>query len=376
MRIVIAAEIFPPDIGGPATYSADIANALSERGWDVKLICYSNRRYRDTYNFPVIRITRSEYKQWHYIKYFFRLFLMSLFADIIYAQGPVSSGKPATIIGRILGKKVVVKVVGDYAWEQARNSGYTEAGIDEFQKMKVEGRIAALRETQQETVKEASFVIVPSVYLKNIVFGWGASQSKIRVIYNSVTLPQISHKLERDKNVIVSIGRLVPWKGFDTLIKIMPSLLAENKYFRLEIIGSGPIKSRLESFITELHLEKSISISSLPREEALNRLSKAGVFILNSGYEGLSHTILEALSLRVPVIASNIGGNSEIIKNGENGILVSYNDEERIKEAILRLYKDDSLVEKFSREAEKVLNMFSRERMVSETVNLLKLLSP
>lgn len=375
MKIIIAAEIFPPDIGGPATYSSKLADELVERGWDVKLICYSDKKKSFKYKFKVYRITRSKFKRWHYLKYFIQLFILSLNADIIYAQGPVSSGKPATIIKRFFNKKVAVKVVGDYAWEQARNSGYADKGIDEFQNMKLRGNISTLKETQIETCQEADIIITPSVYLKNLVHGWGIPHNKIEVVYNSFGIrePKIKSGKSRDENTLISIGRLVPWKGFETLIHIMPDMLRENSQFKLKIIGDGPDKEKLQNIIHKLGLEKQVTIKSLSHEDTMQELLYSGIFILNSGYEGLSHTILEALSFRAPVITTNVGGNPEVIVNNHNGLLVEYNNKEQLKEAILKLYSNNNqLQKKFAENSKEILKKFTFEKMIKNTISILR----
>ena len=77
---------------------------------------------------------------WHYFKYFCRLFFLSINFDTIYAMGPVSAGYPASRVAKFLGKKFVVKVVGDYAWEQARNLKLSKLEIDDFQQEKLVGK--------------------------------------------------------------------------------------------------------------------------------------------------------------------------------------------------------------------------------------------
>jgi len=114
-----AADIFPPEIGGPATYSYKIAHKLYAKGHTVLVTCYSRDAVSGESNpFPVVRIRISGIKAVHYIKYFINLFKVAKHADVIYAQGPVASGFPSIIAGKVLRKKVVIKVVGDYALVQ------------------------------------------------------------------------------------------------------------------------------------------------------------------------------------------------------------------------------------------------------------------
>ena len=370
-KITIVADIFSPDIGGPATYSQKLAEELVKKSWQVNLICYSDIKQEDDYNFSIKRIIRSNIKGWHHLKYFLSLFWLAIKSDVIYAMGPVSAGLPAMWVSRLLRKKLVVKVVGDYAWEQARNSNVTDIGIDKFQTKKFGGKIGKLKKIESKVCKSADKVITPSKYLKGIVNGWGVDENKIEVIYNAVEIPNVIKKSTRFKN-IASIGRLVSWKGFELLIKLMPELLEKDKDFRLFIFGSGPEKEKLEKLITELNLINIISLYNLPCKKLISSLIDMNMFVLNTGYEGLPHTVLEAMSAGVPVVTTNLCGNPEIVQDGYNGLLVEYNNKEQIKEAILKLYNNPELGEKFVNNSKEVLKNFKFEDMINNTEKLLR----
>lgn len=373
MKLIIAAEIFPPDIGGPATYSKKLAGELVKKDWKVKVICYSTNIENDGNSFPVTRILRGQSTLNRYTQYFWNLFKLAKDCDVIYAQGPISSGLPAIIVGFLLSKKVIVKVVGDYAWEQARNSGSTEIGIDEFQKQNLTGKIGILKRIEKFVCQKAYKVIVPSQYLKKIVLGWGVDEKQIEVVYNSVGVSNYTISSEAvKKELILSVGRLVSWKGFEVLIEAVKDLFEVNKDFELKILGSGPDKDKLIKKCENLGISRVPCIKSVPHLDVVDYMSQAGMFVLNTSYEGLSHTILEAFAAGVPVITTNIGGNPELIKDGENGLLVEYNNKEQLKEAILKLYNNPDLRQKFITNSKEVLKKFSFEEMISKTTKVLE----
>lgn len=373
-RLVIAAEIFPPDIGGPATYSNKLAEELANKGWLVKLICYSTKIENDNYSFPIVRILRGQSTLKRYGQYFWHLLgLANKDCDLIYTQGPVSSGLPAIIVGFLLSKKVIVKITGDYAWEQARNSGQTEISIGEFQTQNPTGKIGWLKKIEIFTCKQANNVIVPSKYLKGIVKGWGIDENKIKVVYNAFESGNFELTSHKDTNQIISIGRLVPWKGFEVLIDVVADLVLKNNFdFKLRIIGEGPEKEKLEKKVKELNLDNTVIISALPHQRVLDQLLLANLFVLNTGYEGLSHTILEAMSAGVPVITTNVCGNPELITDGQNGLLVEYNNKEQLKSAILKLYNNPELRQKFVENSKEVLKQFTFKEMINHTVTVLE----
>jgi len=370
MKILLACEIFPPDIGGPATYAMDLALWMKENHYDFEVLCCGDDT--QSYDFTITRISRKSFVLIRYVRYFLKLFFLAKKFDVIYAQGPISSGIPAYLVNNILGKKYAVKVVGDYAWESARNSNATEMGIDNFQKIKMVGKTGILQYLERLTVKNAHAVIVPSNYLKNIVMGWGVKENKINVIYNSFVPEEITSDVSVNPNSIVTTGRLVPWKGFSTLIKIMPKLLEINKNFILNIYGSGPDEGKLLRLIKEARLENKVFLSCQTRQNIMKSVRGAGIFILNTGYEGLSHTLLECLSAGIPIVTTNIGGNPEVIEDGKTGLLVEYDNEDQIVEAVKKIYSDPKLKELFKTNAKDILKKFEKEKMMSSTIKILE----
>ncbi|MDO8560385.1 MAG: glycosyltransferase family 4 protein, partial [bacterium] len=123
-RLLIAAEIFPPAIGGPATYAATLARELPARGWEVTVVCYADQVVGE-YPDPVIAVPRRGGPVARYWRYFFTIWKTAKHFRAVYAQGPVSSGLPALVVAKLRRKKLVVKVTGDYAWEQAFRAGAT-----------------------------------------------------------------------------------------------------------------------------------------------------------------------------------------------------------------------------------------------------------
>ena len=379
--ILIASGIYPPTIGGPASYGRTLARKLSA-DFEVAILTYSpvwNFVEDKKENFKVVRIWNKMPKLIRIWNYFFQAVRLARKADTIYALNAVSAGVPALIAAKMFGRKFFVKIVGDAAWERAINSGKTHLMVDDFQRSDRKGLKGVLHKLQYWVCKNANTIIVPSEYLAGIVQGWGVSGDKIKVIYNGVDFrpSELSKEDARRKigifgHVIVSVGRLVPWKGFRMLIKIMLSIFEINQAFRLIIVGNGPDKKVLEAMIKNLGLERKVLlVGKKSQSELATYLAAADMFVLNTGYEGFSHQILEAMTAGIPVITTAVGGNREVIEQGENGFLVKYNDEFNLVEAIKSLWQDPGLKEEFVKNGKKTVEKFSAERMLSETINLL-----
>ncbi|MBI3046101.1 MAG: glycosyltransferase family 4 protein [Candidatus Harrisonbacteria bacterium] len=368
MRILIATGIFPPEIGGPATYTKLLLEKLPE-DFLAKVLTYGEAPAGDADR--VFRVSRRLPKGLRHLIYFIKAIQLGRNADIIFAQDPISAGLPAMLAAKLSKKKFVLKIVGDYAWEQGVQRFGVKELPDEFQKKRYGLPVKILRFFQQFTAKNADLLIVPSEYLKKIVLGWGVESYKIRVIYNGIDLPELKSSV-REK-LIISVGRLVPWKGFEILLEVFSGLIKDFPDWKLVIIGDGPELNKLKVKSEKLKvLDKVIFTGALSKSELNAYLSRASIFALNTGYEGFSHQIIEAMGAGLPVLTTKVGGNSEVIESGKNGLLAEYNNIQSFSLALKKLMTDSRLREKLSETARNTAKNFSKEKMLRELMDLLK----
>ena len=366
MRIVIATGLYPPEIGGPATYSSYLERRFPTLGIDVVVVPFRRaRRY-----WKIIRHT----------VYFYLVFKAVRHAELVYAQDPVSVGLPAFLAAFILRKHFVLKVVGDYAWEQATQRFGYSGTPDSFQNAQVHFFARLLRSLERFVARRAATVVVPSKYLGKLVKTWGVPASRIKVITNGIesfgetgTKQVIRGMLKFHGKLIVSVGRLVPWKGFDLLIKILPSIRRDFPETKLLIVGSGPLMKTLEDQAEAAGLRNEVIFTGALERDVLVRYVRASdVFVLNTAYEGLSHQILEVMAIGVPVITTNVGGNPEVITHGVDGYLLKQNDMKGFRETIRTVLADPALRTKLVTAGKKKVSNFSNERMADEAAALLK----
>lgn len=358
MRILICTGIYPPDIGGPATYSKLLVDELPKRGIEVKVLSFGSVRHLP----KIIR---------HFV-YFLKVLKLGRRTDIIFVQDPVSVGLSSLMAAKIIRKKFIIRVAGDYAWEQARQRFGVKDSIDEFQDKKYGLITEFLREIQKFVVNHARAVITPSIYFKNLVSKWIKNSDKSHVIYNGIKLTNAKvYNNKKKEKIILSAGRLVPWKGFNILIEIMKEL----PEWQLIIVGDGPERSNLENIIKNLELNKRVKLTgTIPREKLLELLSQANIFILNTSFESFSFQVVEAMNAGVPVIATNIGNLSEIIKNGREGALVEPNNKNQIIAAIKKIEEDKNFREMIIKNAHNKVQQFSIENTIIRLEKLLKAL--
>jgi glycosyltransferase involved in cell wall biosynthesis len=239
---------------------------------------------------------------------------------------------------------------------------------------------------QTTVASSATKIIVPSEYLKKVVTAWNLKDTKIAekisVIYNSAeieTLPTLVPS--RTAHQIITVGRLVPWKGMHALIRAVAEVQKEIPDASLVIVGEGPEKESLEKLAEELLPAKSVFFrGALTHAQTLDAISSAEIFVLNSTYEGLSHTVIEAMALGSAIIVSDAGGNPELIKDGEDGIVIpsrcSNAPEENISAlttAISQLMHDSDFRLKLSGAARESAKRFTVHAMIEKTAALLSL---
>lgn len=372
MKLLLAADIFPPESGGPATYVVSLANSFSKE--EVGIVSLNTDSDATKVACPVFAVT-SKNKIFRYAEYFLMLWKFSKNVESIYAMGPVNAGLPALLVSALRKKRFFVKVVGDYAWEQGVQRFQIKEGIDEFQTKRYGLGVEGLRWVERMVTRRASRVIVPSEYLKKIVEGWGVDTRKIEVIYNAIPFHSVPPRVKPPgEKWVVSVARLVPWKGLDVVIDAVAEISKEIPELKLKIVGDGPSRLALEKKIQDQSLEDKVElVGNIPHEEALSFIEAADVFVLNSAYEGLSHVLLEALHAGVPVLASKSGGNKELIEKISEENLFDYNNKIEIKEKIEKTVKKIFPFEfpKKEKYAE-FLELFSQATMIEHTKRTLQ----
>jgi len=376
LSILIIAGIFPPDIGGPATYVPKIAPELIKRGCRITVIAMSDELEHDDsiYPFRVIRLERGQFKPLRFLKTVFTIMKYGRQTDLIFAN---ELGVESAVANLLLGKPLVRKIVGDWAWEKARNENLVADGLEEFQKKKYCLKVELYRFLRSFYVRRSHRIITPSSSYKNIAVGWHIPEEKIEVIYNSVEerSPDFPPKdaVKRELNVpypsVVTVGRLVNFKGIDGVIKAA----AQIDKLNLIIIGDGPERKRLENLAETVASGRVIFTGMLERQEVLKYLRAADIFVLNSSYEGLPHIVLEAMQVETPVIATRVGGTPEVVKHEMTGLLVNFGDDDQLKASISRLLREPSLRDMLVKNAKSELKRrFSSDVMADETLKLLR----
>ena len=348
-KILLATPLYPPEIGGPATYSALLEKELPKKGADLKLVAF-----RDSRQLPkVIR----------HIHYFVELLKAMGDCQVVFAQDTVSVGLPAMLAAKVRRRKFMLRVPGDYAWEQSVQRYAVKDSIDDFQNKKYGWRVEFLRFLQIMVAKGADVVITPSDYFNRLVSGWGVQAEKVKTIYNGLDLNIEAIQVENAKpKTMITAGRLVPWKGIAGLIKLLTQLPDWN----LEIVGDGPDRKRLEEIAKEVGVSDRVKFhGSISRTEVFARIQAADVFVLNTEFESFSFQVVEAMYSGTPVVTTNVGSLPELIEHGVHGLLVNPGDSQAIKEAVLSTKSEPGIWQTRTESAKEKAKLFSIDNTVS-----------
>ena len=336
-RLFVASGIFHPDPGGPATYLKQLLPALQEQGWEIRVLSYGEPQDNPSaYPYPVQRIPRIA-TPWRQMRYAAAALHELRKTDLIFEQ---------SIDLPIFGSRVprVLRVGGDSLWERAvRNQWLPEdMNMPQFQSFQGKFWLRTLRTLRKRKLQRYSACIVPSQTQAELVHGWGTPRQRTHIIENAIEIqPEIlsmiplnvQEQLKLPEGIILLyVGRIQPFKGLESCL----NAIAHLPDLHLIIAGDGPMLKPLQQRAAQWGISDRVHFLGRLDAHGLAMYYRAADYVLlYSAYEGLSHVLLEALSYGTPVLASDIPGNRELVKHGENGLLIPHEtDEARASAAI------------------------------------------
>lgn len=213
-------------------------------------------------------------------------------------------------------------------------------------------------------------VAVSDAVAKDLIKYDGIDQSKIITLHNGVDTDRFDGK-EKSINIRLElrlgindfvlgfIGRLVPNKGLHYLIDEVSILKKEHDNIKLLIVGDGSLIDSLKRKVKKLDLIDNVQFAG-ERRDIVDILSCIDIFVMPSVKEGLPNALLEAMAMRRPVIATNIGGIPEVVENNKTGILIESGKPKALAESVKRLKENGELARSMGNEARiHILDKFS-----------------
>ena len=248
--------------------------------------------------------------------------------DVIDAHFAYPDGYAATLLGRWLRVPVTITLRG------------TEARHARDPRLAGKVRLALQRARRVFAVSES---------LRQLAVGLGTAPDHVRVVGNGVDLHKFNPlpraearralQLPPDAPVLVTVGALVERKGFHRVIELLPALRAQHPGLIYLVVGGsspeGDMSAELEQQVHSLGLADAVRfLGALPPEKLRVPLSAADVFVLATRNEGWANVLLEAMACGLPVVATDVGGNAEVVCDASLGSIVPFCDAAQLKQAI------------------------------------------
>ena len=312
--------IFPPDIGGPATFVPKIAKYFQdELNYEIEILTLSdNKNSNINDDFSVKRIDRNLPIIYRWLKTIFTIYKLGKNKDLIFVNG---LGTETTIANIFLKKKIIRKIVGDPVWERAYSKAKISESFDEFQVKNYGFSISLQKKVRSFSIKKSDIVVTPSKHLKNFILNLGF-KNKIEIINNGVFIPEENTNIfTNDQINITIVSRLVSHKNIKKIIRAISDL--NDPLIYLNIIGDGPELNQLQKISLESNNKDNIIFhGKLNRNDINHIFLKSDIYIQASNYEGLPHSLLEAMSYGIPVLCTPVGECKEILGNEDRGYIL------------------------------------------------------
>ncbi len=344
MKILLVSGIFPPDIGGPATYIPLLASELTNQNHDVTIVTLGENQTRFKSHYKIKYISRKQPKIFRIIKSISTIYNeigkdTQIFANGLHQETAIA----LKLKGR---KKATAKIVGDPVWERAVNKKKTTLEIRDFNDKKLRNARKLQRIFIKWSLNQFSVVTCPSEELCNFVYNWGV-RKPIVFIPNGVKIPHQSQMVK--KYDLLTVSRLVTWKNID---KIMIAISDRN--YSMAIVGNGPEEEKLRNLALKLKIN-AYFLGKLNGTEIEKVMNESRIFALLSNYEGLSFSLIQAMAHGLPPIVSNIPGNTAVVQNEVNGIVCNTGNKQDIKLAIDKLLLNNSLIQELGTNAKRTV---------------------
>jgi len=362
VKVLVVSGIWPPDVGGPASHAPEVAAFLRGRGHDVEVVTTAAAPPAPE-AYPVHWVRRSLPPGARHAEGVRLLFGRARRADVVYTTGMLGRSSLGSLLART---PFVIKLTADPAFERARRWRLWSGTLEEFQRTSSVSTLP-LRLARDADGRRAAHIVTPSAYLRELALGWGVEPEHATVLPNPTPLlpalrprEELRRELGFDGPTLVFAGRLTAQKSLDVGIDA-----ARRAGVALAIAGDGPDRESLE------RLGHARFLGPMPRPQVLELFRAGDASLLSSSWENFPHTVVEALSVGTPVLATRTGGVGEVVRDGENGLLVEPGDVAALAGAIGRFFADEELAARLRANAALSVAEYGPERIYARLEQIL-----
>jgi len=344
VRVLVVSGIWPPDVGGPATHAPEVTSFLHARGHAVEVVTTADREPAPM-PYPVRWADRALPAPLRHAAVGRLVAARARRADVVYTTGMFTRSALGALAART---PYVVKLTGDPAFERARWRGVVAGDVESFQHAAGGPEVRVLRTARDATLRRAAHVFCPSAYLRQLVLDWGLAPARVEVLPNPA--PHVESLADRDTlrgrlgfdgPTVVFAGRLTAQKALDAALES----LARVPGVDFGVAGDGPEEPHLRDRAAALGLDgRARFVGAQPRERVLELFRAADASLLPSAWENFPHTVVEALAAGTPVVATDVGGVAEVVRDEVNGLLVPAGDVAALTAALERVRDEPGLL--------------------------------
>ncbi len=236
-----------------------------------------------------------------------------------------------------------------------------------------------------EKLREAKFVVTCSQMGKRHLTGQASDDvsEKVHVVYHGLDVrrfPFCGNGEGRERNLILSVGRLTPQKGFPDLIEACALIRSRGVMFKCVIIGQGADREQLQRLIDSEGLSEHVTLQgAVAQEQMKDYYRRAWVFALpcvdtpDGNRDGIPNVLMEAMAMGVPVVTTGNSGQPELIRNGIDGLLVRTHAPADLADAIISLCTDEALRRRVTAEARKRMEeVFDSRKTIEPLLDLFR----
>jgi glycosyltransferase involved in cell wall biosynthesis len=362
MNVLVVSGIWPPDVGGPASHAPEVAEFLLGRGHSVEVVTTADAP-PEPREYPVRWASREHRAGVRHLMAASLIRERARKNDVVYSTGMLGR----TALGCATARRpFVAKLTQDPAFERALRRGQFSGDPVEFQSS---SQARLLRAARDRELRCAAQVLCPSGFLAGLVRGWGIPEERISVLPNPTPpVPALPEPEPHERPLLAFAGRMTAPKALGVALQAVAMVPEVD----LELAGDGDERAALEAQARELGLDGRVRfLGSLSRDEVLALFRRADAALLSSAWENFPHTLVEALAVGTPAIATSVGGVPEIVTDGENGLLVPPGDPDALAGAIRRFLGDPALRERLTAAAAPSAERFSPERIYGRLEEIL-----
>jgi glycosyltransferase involved in cell wall biosynthesis len=164
------------------------------------------------------------------------------------------------------------------------------------------------------------------------------NKRKIETLWNGIDVKRFAYHGPALRGPAITVSRLSPEKDLTSMLHAVYLVVKTKPEFKLRIVGEGKERPKLEALCKELQIEKNVELLG-ERQDVPELLAESSFYVGSTLSEGISLTLLEAMAIGLPIVTTNVGGNPEIVVDGETGILVNPSQPKTLAEGILNMYE-------------------------------------